>query len=62
MPDSHGAVDWLRLPPRTRGGWIVATDHDDIRSQHANATDAELAAVERLADGGDLVVIDRYSR
>jgi hypothetical protein len=35
----------LRVVPRRRGSWIVATEHDDVLSEHATATEAEMAAV-----------------
>ena len=57
-----GASRRLRVLPRPRGSWVVATEHNEVLSEHATATEAELAAVARLRQGGELVVIDRYHR
>ena len=51
----------LRVLPRPRGSWIVATDRE-VLSEHPSATEAENAALARLRDGDDLVVVDRYHR
>ncbi len=52
----------LRVFPRPRGSWVVATDHDDVLSEHATATEAELAALARMHDGDELILVDRYHR
>ena len=52
----------LRVLPRSRGSWIVATEQDDVLSEHATATEAEIAALARLRDDEELLVIDRYHR
>ena len=52
----------LRVVPRPRGNWIVATEHDDALSEHATATEAEMAAVACLREGEEVVVYDRYHR
>ena len=51
----------LRVLPRPRGSWIVATERE-VLSEHATATEAENAALARLRDGDALVVVDRYHR
>ena len=52
----------LRVLPRPRGSWVVATEHGDVLSEHATATEAELAALARMRDGDELIVVDRYHR
>ena len=52
----------LRVLPRPRGSWIVATERGDVVSEHATATDAEIAARDCLRDGEELLVFDRYHR
>ena len=51
----------LRVLPRPRGSWIVATERG-VLSEHPNATEAESAALARLRDGEELLVFDRYHR
>jgi hypothetical protein len=41
----------LRVVPWPRGSWIVATEQDDALSEHATATEAEMAAVACLREG-----------
>lgn len=52
----------LRVVPRSRGGWIVMTEQEVVMSEHATATEAELAARARLREGDELVVYDCYHR
>jgi hypothetical protein len=52
----------LRVLPRSRGSWIVATEQDDVLSEHATANEAETAALARLREGEELLVFDRYNR
>jgi hypothetical protein len=52
----------LRVLPRSRGSWIVATEQDDVLSEHATANEAETAALARLREGEELLVFDRYHR
>jgi hypothetical protein len=52
----------LRVLPRSRGSWIVATEQDDVLSEHATANEAETAALARLHAGDELLVFDRYYR
>ena len=52
----------LRVLPRSRGSWIVATEQDDVLSEHATANEAETAALARLREGEQLLVFDRYHR
>lgn len=52
----------LRVLPRSRGSWIVATEQDDVLSEHATANEAETAALARLHAGDELLVFDRYHR
>jgi hypothetical protein len=42
-------------------GWIVATERA-VLSEHATATEAENAALARLRDGDELLIVDRYFR
>jgi hypothetical protein len=51
----------LRVLPRPRGSWIVATEHA-VLSEHPTATEAENAALTRLRDGDELLIVDRYHR
>jgi hypothetical protein len=51
----------LRVLPRPRGSWIVATEQA-ILSEHPTATEAENAALARLRDGDELLIVDRYHR
>jgi hypothetical protein len=50
----------LRVLPRGRGSWIVATERGNVVSEHATATDAEISALECLREGDELLVFDRY--
>ena len=50
----------LRVLPRPRGSWIVATERGDVLSEHATATDAEIAALDCLRADDELLVFDRY--
>jgi hypothetical protein len=52
----------LRVLPRQRGSWIVATERGNVLSEHATATDAEIAALDCLREGDELLVFDRYHR
>ena len=52
----------LRVLPRPRGSWIVATERGDVLSEHATATDAEIAALDCLRADDELLVFDRYHR
>jgi hypothetical protein len=52
----------LRVLPRPRGSWIVETERGDVLSEHATATDAEIAALGRLRANDELLVFDRYHR
>ncbi|MGH2894601.1 MAG: hypothetical protein ACRDPM_15265 [Solirubrobacteraceae bacterium] len=52
----------LRVLPRSRGTWIVATDQDEVLSEHATANEAEIAALACLREGEELLVFDRYHR
>jgi hypothetical protein len=52
----------LRVLPRPRGSWIVATERGDVLSEHATATDAEIAALNCLRADDALLVFDRYHR
>jgi hypothetical protein len=52
----------LRVLPRSRGSWIVATEQDDVLSEHVTATEAEIAALACLREGEELLVVDRYHR
>jgi hypothetical protein len=52
----------LRVQPRPRGSWIVATERGNVVSEHATATDAEISALECLREGDELLVFDRYHR
>ena len=49
----------LRVVPRPRGSWILA---NEVLSEHATASGAEIAAVACLRAGEELVVYDRYHR
>ena len=51
----------LRVLPRPRGSWIVATERA-VLSEHGTATEAERAALARLRDGDEPLVLDRYHR
>ncbi len=51
----------LRVLSRPRGSWIVATE-GAVLSEHGTATEAERAALSRLRDGDELLVVDRYHR
>jgi hypothetical protein len=51
----------LRVLPRSRGSWIVATEQA-VLSEHATATEAENAALAGLRDGDELLVVDRCHR
>jgi hypothetical protein len=51
----------LRVLPRPRGSWIVATEQA-VLSEHATATEAENAAPAQLRDGDELLIVDRYHR
>lgn len=51
----------LRVLPRSRGSWIVATEQA-VLSEHATATEAENAALAGLRDGDELLVVDHYHR
>lgn len=51
----------LRVLPRPRGSWIVATEQA-ILSEHPTATEAEDAALAQLRDGDELIIVDRYHR
>jgi len=52
----------LRVLPRSRGSWIVASEQDDVLSEHATANEAETAALARLHAGDELLVFDRDHR
>jgi len=52
----------LRVLPRSRGSWIVATEQNDVLSEHATATEAEIAALSCLRKGEELLLFDRYHR
>lgn len=52
----------LRVLPRPRGSWIVATERGDVLSEHATATEAELAGYASLREGEELFLFDRYHR
>jgi hypothetical protein len=52
----------LRVLPRSRGSWIVATEQDDVLSERATANEAEIAALARLRAGEELLIFDRYHR
>ena len=52
----------LLVLPRSRGSWIVATEQDDVLSEHPTANEAETAALARLREGEQLLVFDRYHR
>ncbi len=52
----------LRVLPRPRGSWIVATGRGNVLSEHATATEAEIAAMACLREGEELLVFDRYHR
>jgi hypothetical protein len=52
----------LRVVPRPRGSWTLATEQDEVLSEHATASGAEIAAVACLRAGEELVVYDRYHR
>jgi hypothetical protein len=52
----------LRVLPRPRGSWIVATGRGDVLSEHATATEAERAGYASLREGEELLVFDRYHR
>jgi hypothetical protein len=52
----------LCVLPRPRGSWIVATERVDVLSEHATATDAEIAALDCLRADDALLVFDRYHR
>ena len=52
----------LRVLPRSGGSWIVATEQDDVVSEHATANEAETAALACLREGEELLVFDRYHR
>jgi hypothetical protein len=43
----------LRVLPRPRGSWIVATGRGNVLSEHATATEAEIAAMACLREGED---------
>jgi hypothetical protein len=47
--------------PWPRGSWIVASERA-ILSEHATATEAENAALARLLDGDELLIVHRYLR
>jgi hypothetical protein len=51
----------LHVLPRPRGSWIVATERA-VLSEHGSATEAESAALARLRDDDELLVVDRYHR
>jgi hypothetical protein len=51
----------LRVLPRPRGSWIVATERA-VLSEHPTATEAESAALARLRDGDELLIVDLYHR
>ena len=51
----------LRVLPRPRESWIVATERA-VLSQHPTAAEAENAALARLRDGDELLIVDRYHR
>ncbi|MFZ0377357.1 MAG: hypothetical protein WCD11_22330 [Solirubrobacteraceae bacterium] len=42
-------------------GWIVGTERA-VLSEHPTATEAENAALARLRDGDELLIVDRYLR
>ena len=50
----------LRVLPQARGSWIVATEQEEVLSEHPTATEAQNAALARLGDGDELLVVDRY--
>lgn len=52
----------LRVLPHARGSWVVASEHGGVLSEHATTTEAELAALARMRDGDELIVVDRYHR
>lgn len=52
----------LKVVPEPRGDWVVLNRREVILSEHRSATEAELAAVARMAAGDELVVYDRYHR
>lgn len=52
----------LRVLSRPRGSWIVATERGNVLSEHATATEAEIAAMAGLREGEELLVFDRYHR
>lgn len=52
----------LRVMPRARGSWIVATEQEHVLSEHATANEAETAALARLREDEELLVFDRYHR
>jgi hypothetical protein len=57
-----GRPSSLRVLPRPRGSWIVATGRGEVLSEHATATEAELAGYASLREGEELLVFDRYHR
>lgn len=59
--DSAARHRCLRVLPRPRGSWIVASERA-VLSEHSTATEAENAALERLRDGDELLIVDRYHR
>lgn len=52
----------VKVVPQPRGGWAVVNHRGVVVSEHASATEAELAAAATLHDGDQLVVYDRYHR
>jgi hypothetical protein len=52
----------LRVVPRPRGSWILATEQDEVLSEHPTASEAEIAAIANLREGEEVVVYDRYHR
>ncbi len=51
-----GRARCLRVLPRPRGSWIVATAAGDVLSEHASVTAAEIAGLARLREGEELLV------
>src|SRR5436309_9218557 len=49
----------LRVLPRPRGSWIVATGRGNVLSEHATATEAEIAALDSLRADDEPLVFDR---
>jgi hypothetical protein len=51
----------LSVLPGLRGTWVVVSERA-VLSEHLTATGAENAALARLPDGDELLILDRYHR